>query len=51
MKLEDLLRGTPNESAPLKQPPLRVGADTGSRIDDIEAALCELAELIVGGEE
>ena len=49
--LKSLLRGTPNESAPLTQPPLRVGADTGSRIDDIEAALCELAELIAGGEE
>ena len=51
INLASLLKGTPRESAPLTQPPLRVGADTSSRIDDIEAALCELAELIVGGEE
>lgn len=47
MKLEDLLKGTPHEGKPLKTPPRSVDAE---RMDEIEAALVELAEILVGGE-
>ena len=43
MKLEDLLKGTPHEGEPTAKPPR-----TSSRMDEIEAALCELAEILVG---
>lgn len=48
MKLEDLLKGTPHEGKPLSTPPR--SADN-ERIDELEAALVELAALIAGEEE
>lgn len=44
--LKSLLRGTPRESAPLTQPPRG-----DERIEELEAALVELAELIAGEED
>ena len=46
MKLEDLLRGTPHEGEPLRTPP-----KSNERIEELEAAIVELAELIAGGED
>ncbi|MBO7687041.1 MAG: hypothetical protein J6V72_11690 [Kiritimatiellae bacterium] len=46
MKLEDLLKGTPHEGEPTTKPPR-----AASRMDEIEAALVELAELIAGEED
>lgn len=43
MKLEDLLKGTPHEGEPTTKPPR-----SATRMDEIEAALCELAEILVG---
>lgn len=45
INLSALLRGTPRESAPLTQPPRG-----DERIEELEAALVELAALI-GGDE
>lgn len=45
MKLEDLLKGTIHEGEPTEKPPR-----AASRMDEIEAALCELAEILVGGD-
>ena len=45
INLKELLRGTPRESAPLTQPPRG-----DERIEELEAALVELAALI-GGDE
>ena len=46
MKLEDLLKGTPHEGKPLRTPP-----KANTRIEELEAAIVELAELIAGEEE
>ena len=46
INLASLLKGTPRESAPLKQPP-----KGDERIEELEAALVELAQLMFGEEE
>lgn len=46
INLASLLKGTPNESAPLTQPPRG-----DERIEILEAALAEALEILFGGEE